>query len=325
MSRGAKLVGVVVVTLLIALTGSIAGATPNYAREEGVSCLGCHSLSSTTVIDGVESQLIETSSATYSLSQSDSSIKAGMSIFTKPVGKLFGYQTLYPDDDDNAGVEENIDVESLSGFVGNNLFKATVFMTKAPTTARPGKSAGLGKNDDSASIIYRLAYTPKLGNVGFSLGFFGESASGKENTNYAYRPETGMGRYFWGDSYGVDARINSRIGNIFLGVAAQYVTQNRGGSIDLDGATPAEITDGFKASAEIGYSRVFGLSAAYRTYKGKTVAGDETLIDNTASLGAWVTISDRLTIESQYSATISFEEDPTYNESAFTLLFLTNF
>ena len=317
----------VVVFAVLVFLADFSYATPNYARQQGISCLGCHALSSPMNSNGSEEADAAIRGVTSSLNQTESSIKAGVSIQTKPAGSLFGYKTLYPGAEENALTGKNDEVKSLTGFVGNKLFNATVFMITT-NTGESDSATGKEGGAQSASVTYRLAYTPKLGAVGLSLGLFGESHKDRNNNNIVVNEGySGPSRLSVAGAYGIDARINSQVGPVSLGFAAKYLTQGEGesSSSHYGEKIGAEVADGFKASAQVGFSRTFGLSAAYRTYRGKTADNAETLVENRASVGAWVNLNEQITVESQFSSTIPSEETTVIDESAFTLLFLTSF
>ncbi|MGK7345664.1 MAG: hypothetical protein ACNS63_07630 [Candidatus Nitrospinota bacterium M3_3B_026] len=295
------------------LFAGAAYAMPNYARDAGVSCFSCHSKPAKELGAASILPAQETGSRVYSVPVGG--VQAGLSIHKTPgiggesktglAGDL-SFSDIARDNALNGG-----EVTGLSGVVNSENFMASLSLLK------PNGSAG-DAGEDSLALRYRFAFTPRLGGIDFTFGLFGES-----------RAAGGVGSLGEGDSplerpraFGLDAGMGGWIGSVTLDLKAMYVNSRDGELFTGKTTALGDTVDGYGAAAEVGFDRKFGLSAAYRTYKGRNVAGEAT--EDMASIGAWVSLSGDTTLESQYTA---FGSDRKFftDEGAFTLLFITGF
>lgn len=287
-------------------------AMPNYARDAGVSCFSCHSKPAKELGAASILPAREAGSKLYSMPVGD--VEAGLSIHKTPalgpgVGAGPGADISFPDGARDGALSGG--VTGLTGAVNSENFTASLSLLKSI-----GQDGGADEN--GLALRYRFAFTPRLGGIDFTFGLFGESAAPRdigalrEGGSSFERPK----------AFGLDAGVGGWIGSVTLDLKAMYVNSKDGELFTGKTAGLGDAVDGYGAAAEVGFDRKFGLSAAYRTYKGRSAAGET--VEDIASIGAWVSLFGGATLESQYTA---FGSDRKFftDEGAFTLLFITGF
>lgn len=304
----------------LAVWASSAHAMPNYARETGVSCFTCHSKPAKKL--GALDPLLNEDNGSFVYSAPVGEINAGLSIHKNPADISISkeaaseaelYSTLSPGARGSNNSEEE-SLTGLSGFLNNESFSASLSLLKPRNSLND-----YGDGEDSElAIRYKLAFTPKVGGFDFALGLFGASktpgmaALRGENTSSLVEPQ----------AYGLDAKVQRQIGSVTLDLKAVYMNAAEGQTLKGMTRELNDVTDSFGAAANVGFNKRFGLSAAYRTYKGGS--GEENRTEEVASIGAWVNFSKNTTLESQYT---TFGEDRKFltEDGVFTLLFITGF
>ena len=304
--------------VLAAASGPPAFAMPNYARETGVSCFSCHSQPARKL--GAVDPLMEPDAGGVVYSVPVGEMKAGVSVHNNTTGfaslgsdggSLWSSYSSYKENKVN---DRNTPFTGLSGFVDGGSFAASLSLM------RPAGGFDSGKDSESdLSLRYRLAFKPKLGGVDFAFGIFGTS---KNSQNLDSLKKEGAASLVDLETYGLDARIGGRIGALSLNFMAKYMNARDGQFLKSSTKFLNDITDGFSAAARFGVNRKFGLSASYRTYKGKS--GEENMTEDAASIGAWLNLSESASIESQYT-TFGADRKFLTNDGVFTLLFITGF
>ncbi len=320
---GGKLVWFVIFAIAVAFfpLSQRAFSMPNYARQSNVSCFTCHSQPADTLGASTDSK----DSANDLYSSPDNGIQAKLKAHTSgseaastEVSGIRSRQVteLYL----TKGDKYDRGLNGLSGHLNGKGFYAnlSLFSLDQKMADPEGKSSPM-------TVWYRFGVAPKVGGVDLALGVFGEMVSlDGAPTRSATRTDDET------DTIGLDAKIKGQIGNVTLNLKAMYLnsvssyvtaTSMRTGR--SQGAVYAqELSEGFGAAARLNIRKVFGLSAAYRTYKSKD-AQDPTQT-NLASIGAWVNLSEDITLESQYT-TVGENSSFLTEESAFTLLFISSF
>ncbi|VAX16561.1 hypothetical protein MNBD_NITROSPINAE02-2141 [hydrothermal vent metagenome] len=294
---------------------------PNYARQSNVSCFTCHSQPASTLGASADSK----DSVNNLLSAPDKGIQTKLEAHTSGSeaanAEVSGIRSrrvteLYL----TKGDKYDQGLNGLSGYFNGKGFYAdlSLFSLDQKMADPEGKSSPM-------TVWYRFGVAPKVGGVNLALGVFGEMVS-LDGTSAA----SASGTDDETDTIGLDAKIKGQIGNVTLNLKAMYLnsissyvtaTSMRTGRSQAT-VYAQELSEGFGAAARLNIRKVFGLSAAYRTYKSKD-AQDPTQT-NLASIGAWVSLSKDMTIESQYT-TVGENSSFLTEESAFTLLFITSF
>ncbi|VAX21263.1 hypothetical protein MNBD_NITROSPINAE01-1298 [hydrothermal vent metagenome] len=309
-------VALVITAVLVFATGNLCSAMPNYARQSGVSCFDCHSKTVNPV--GKMKPVTSDTPSAYSVPVAKG-VGAGFSIHTSQTESVWSDITSL-----QQGGEPKLRLNSHSDEAQNSR------TLKGISTQINSKSftAGLGlvrkgltpdsKQSQDMSVWYRLAYKPSLGRINMTVGLFGSSSSYGEGSPLGLK---GPYMSFAPESYGLDAKINGRIGKVTLDLKAMYLSRN---------THPAEsalgnngVDDGFSASAKVSLYDAFGLSAAYRTYKRALVQASDS--GNVTSIGAWLNLADNMTLASKYTSFGSSDKEILTEDSVFSLLFITSF
>ncbi len=308
---------------LIALVAfaTTATALPTFARHEGISCLSCHASKGLHTSDLVTPQITATPYSSYVAPLLEDGIKAGITVVPESSGR-FLEQAAGNDLPENSekvrGVfltpkeDEGRNLSGLTGYLGWNAYSASIgLFNKA--------SAPQSEKYSDPSFWYRFAFAPRLGEgFGVTMAIFGEvSQAGTVDNN-----RTRMDSIAEPESFGLDAQVNGQIGSVNLDFKTMYLNVGENSRFKGENGLLSEVTDGFSATAKIGVERVFGLSAAYRTYKGKI--GETEANENIASVGAWLNINESVTMESKYTNFGADDNFVTY-DSLFSLLFMANF
>jgi len=303
--------------LLLMATYGPAMSMPNYARQPGVSCLSCHSgLSSQSQVDAFSQK--EGSKVLFVSPISSGKLKAGVSMHkgkadlswaSPPVSQAFA-ESISPQGRSGKGSV----LSGLSGFISGESFYAALGFLGQKTGILPSA------DKSSSSLWYRVGYTPQLGSVNLDMGVFGDTkvvdrlAASRLSNLPELGKETG--------TIGVDANAVSDLGDMTLSLKAVYL--NSGEPLVNTGTQPLEGSNGFGASARLGISRNFGLSAAYHTYTGKT--WDSGFRQDAAVIGADVNIADKVTLKSQYTSYGLDKNALTGTDGgAFSILLITGF
>ncbi len=308
----------VITVVLVFATGELCSAMPNYARQSGVSCFDCHS-KTTNPVRKMKPVTGDTPSA-YSVPVTTKGVDAGFSIHTDQTESVWSDITRLQ----HGGRETKLRLNSHSDEAQDSR------TLKGISTQINGKSftAGLGlvrqgltpdsKQSQDMSVWYRLAYKPSLGRLNMTVGLFGSSSSYGEGSPLGLK---GPYMSFAPESYGLDAKINGRIGEVTLDLKAMYLSRNTHpaeSALGNDG-----VDDGFSASAKVSLYDAFGLSAAYRTYKRASVQASDSR--NITSIGAWLNLADNMTLASKYTSFGSSDKEILTEDSVFSLLFITSF
>lgn len=305
-------------------------AMPSYARQSGASCFSCHSqtgeLNKIKLLTAEPSTKFALEGLTVLSVAPVTNLKVGLALHTQPSSDI-SFPILKSDQTNyNSGLIKNqqgqaVNMTGFSGFIGSDLFLATIGLLN------PSLGYALPYDDNSASSVwYRLAFTPSLGGLDFTLGLFGSS----NNTG----PTTLLGRQAVNDfisakSFGLDARVRGAIGPVSVDFKTVYsntgleswVTKREIGQ-------GAEVSDSFNASATIGFNETFGLSAAYRTYGAFTdYTADTTnsqLSEGAATIGAWINLTENVVLQPQYT-TYKVNSQMTDKDGEFKLRFFSGF
>lgn len=307
---------VLLAALLVSMTDARpAAATPNYARETGVSCFSCHSQPAKKL--GALNPVIEPDSGSFVYSSSAGKpFNAGLSIHKSSGAGAISAVTADPAAERQTTVsEDNAGLAGVSGYFNTENFSASLSFLKR------GAEQNLENfvNESGLSVRYRLAFTPKVGPLDMAVGVFGSAEGADGLRNFTYKGPSSLVKP---KSFGLDANVKSQIGFVTLDLKAMYMNAENGESYKSPTGTLSDVKDSFGAAARVGINKKFGLSAAYRTYKGKS--GEEDGAEDVASIGAWVNFSKNTMLESQYTA---FGSDRNFltDDGVFTLLFIAGF
>lgn len=300
---------------------SWAWSMPNYARQQGISCFSCHTQPNMGSLTENVKGSGESSSVTL---KGVGGIKAGVSVHNAPstqpawnnldkAGRELGSQQEIANTDARQA-------QGVSAYMEGNSFYASLSLLNARLNEfRDTISLG----SPSQSVWFKFAYTPTIAGLNLAMSVFGETMTGST--------EAGAATDIYGripslkaDSIGIDAQAQGAIGNLMVNIKAMYMNSgSSSASLPLSGETRNlnSVTDGFGASARVG-GESFGLNAAYRTYKGTT--GNTEAFENTATIGADLNISNKITLKSQYTSYgVSLDSRP--QDGAFSLWLISGF
>ncbi|HJM82621.1 MAG TPA: hypothetical protein QF720_03380 [Nitrospinota bacterium] len=306
---------------------SIGQALPSYARYNSSTCFTCHTMtpSEFNSLTRSSKELGLAGSELYSIPLPG--LKAGVRVRTNVLNnsgetttKLLNNRVGdgYLSSDKNSTLQKTPEITGVTGYLETDYFSASFGLLRPDLSLHPTFSQYLFPDSTSAtSLWYRLALTPRHGDLGFSLGIFGLSATGANqqllSTSEIY-------------SYGVDANLRNTIGDLTLGFNAVYMDNsnlnNRGRGL------PNPFKSGsFSAEAQVGITNSFGLSAAYRTYRnseGPIFNLGSSSMEQSATIGLWINMSDRLIIQPQYT-TFGDDKEIINQSGEFRLRLFTGF
>jgi len=333
--RGAYLLtATFLLSLIVAVYPGEGFAMPSYARQSGVSCFGCHSqtsgLENAQLLTGGQSGKFALEGLTVLSVAPSKNLKVGISVHTRPSwnGSFSNgsFSVQRPDlDNYNPDLGNQLNqtgnMAGFSGFIGSDLFLASIGLLNPSL----GYALQYDGNSDS-SVWYRLAFTPRFGGLNFTLGLFGSS----NNTG----PNNLLGRNAVNDfisakSFGLDAGVRGAIGPVSVDLKTVY---SNSGLVETGlvgrNIRQGEASDSFNAMAKIGFSKTFGLSAAYSTYGSFTdyaaYAPSYQLREEEATIGAWINLTDNVTVQPEYT-TYKVDKQLDDREGEFKLRFFSEF
>ncbi|MBI4666295.1 MAG: hypothetical protein HY751_07800 [Nitrospinae bacterium] len=294
---------------------------PSYARQPGASCFSCHTQPSATDLKNSLLSNGKTDSKITASAPVTGKIKAGVSVHKAPaeIGLVAknrsktepGVQT--ESESFNKIGDTRTPAQGLSGFVAGEKFSASL-------TLLNNSVSGAAPVDTGASLWYRFAYAPKVDGLNLEMGVFGETPV---NAGYALGAADLYGKTGSASSYGTYAQMQGNLfGDVTLNLKAMYINSSANSSQFKDEARALkDITDGYAAAARIG-NKDYGLSAAYRAYRGKLEG--VSAVENAATLGADLAIADNLTVKSQITA-YGINRNTIVEDGAFTLWLISSF
>ncbi len=258
---------------------------------------------------------------------SSGDIKAGISMHsTSPSFNLGNSnETSFPaiDAPELEGLTRDNTMDGLYGFFASDSFVARVGL-RSPVSRNPYYAVNPSFREKlESSLWYRFALKPNIGWFGFTLGVFGSTnkwLSGLPFTKDSVTENDG----FRPDTFGMDAQLRGKLGDVTLGLKAVYLS---GIDMDRSGSTITSpvLTNGFRAEAQLGISKSFGLSAIYRTYQPASVSMDnENIVEKAATIGAWINLSENIVIQPQYTTYGGYGQVISEGEE-FSLRLLTGF
>ncbi|VAX22516.1 hypothetical protein MNBD_NITROSPINAE04-1148 [hydrothermal vent metagenome] len=317
---------IAVSAVVIVLGSGYSSAMPNFARESGVSCFSCHTQPTKSLKEASLLSNVLPEESVYSAPISED-LKTGISIHTTWADSVWSDISRLRNSpvagrshsanvNNRSGNADNRELDSFTGLSsyidGGSFFAGLSVMRLSNNLTNETQ----GNNASDLSLWYRIAYTPKLRGFNMALGVFGTSSAvqrfnlmGVESTEKATDPKT----------YGLDAKIAGRIGDITLDLKAMYMNTGKENALVK---RDSDILDGFSAAAQVGIKQLFGLSADYRTYK--RINGNEVAKGKVASIGAWVNIANNMTLASKYTA-FGIDKNILTEDGVFSLLFITSF
>lgn len=310
-----------VVALLLA--PSVAWSMPNYARQPGVSCFSCHTQINVAEMEQATHSSKDAAGVTL---KSLGGIKAGVSLHGSPSSQpAWNDVEKYRRDLVSQRVASYTDskqsaAQGVSAYMAGDSFYASLSLLNARLNEI--KDSLNFSSPSSQSLWFRFAYTPTVAGLNLAMSVFGESVAPKAASGAVADVERLSPLKT--ESIGLDAQVQGAIGGFMVNLKAMYMNSgSASGSLPLMGETRNlnSVTDGYGASARIGV-KSFGLSAAYRTYKG--LSGNTEAFENTASIGADLNIADRVTLKSQYTSYgVSLDGPPL--DGAFSLWLISGF
>ena len=323
MGRRIPVRGLIALALLVApFVSTPASALPSFARGEGTPCGSCHTSGASGIgqrdlLTAIESETTSPVSTVDLLPVAKKqSISASLSLHTTIDNGADNVDHRIPIDRLRFAISPSsakpLALSGMSGNVKINNFDASIgFFGDAQGNA-------LLSSTSDPRFWYRLGYSPRFGSLGLAVGLFGESAS----RSIISREQ----RDGFAQSVGIDAKISGMIADYSFDVTGMYMTSRDPDSAEMVADGDWNNGDGIYASAEVGLSKRFSLTAAYRASNTNSSATSGELDEEQlATIGARLSLSDQTSLASWYTSYLSERSGDYTSDGAFTLLFISNF